>query len=58
MSETSIRPATEKDLEWLSNGPDQHQVEQQAQQEVERAITATGTPSHWRPVEIEESLMR
>jgi len=58
MSETSIRSATEKDLEWLNNGPDPSQVEQQARQELERAITATGTPSHWRPVEIEESLMR
>lgn len=58
MSENNIRPATEKDLEWLRNGPDPHQAEEQARQEVQRALTATGTPNHWRPVEIDDSLLR
>lgn len=58
MSENNIRPATEQDLEWLRNGPDPNLAEKQARHEVEKALTATGTPSHWHPVEIDETLLR
>jgi hypothetical protein len=53
-----IQIASEGDLEWLRNGPDPSQVEEQSQQEVEKALAATGTPSQWRPVDVDESLLR
>jgi hypothetical protein len=53
-----IRIATEDDLQWLRNGIDPEQLEEQVRKEIEEAQTATPTPRHWRPVEIDEALMR
>lgn len=53
-----IRIATEADMQWLRNGFDAEQLEEQIRKEIEEAQTATPTPRHWRPVEIEEALIR
>lgn len=48
-----IRIATEDDLQWLRKGFDPKQLEEQVREEIEEAQTATSTPRHWRPVEVE-----
>lgn len=53
-----IRIATEEDLQWLRNGFDPEALEEQVRKEIEEAQTATSTPRHWRPVEVDEALMR
>ena len=53
-----IRIATEEDLQWLRNGFDPEALEDQIRREIEEAQTATPTPRHWRPVEVDEALMR
>ena len=53
-----IRTATEDDLQWLRNGFDPVELEEQVRKEIEEAQTATPTPRHWRPVEVDEALMR
>jgi hypothetical protein len=53
-----IRTATEDDLQWLRNGFDPEELEEQVRKEIEEAQTATPTPRHWRPVEVDEALMR
>ncbi len=53
-----IRIATEEDLQWLRNGFDQDQVKQQIREEIKEAQTATPTPRQWRPVDVDEALMR
>jgi hypothetical protein len=45
-------------MQWLRNGFDAKQLEEQIRKEIEEAQTATPTPRHWRPVEIEEALIR
>jgi hypothetical protein len=54
----SIRDATEEDLQWLRNGFDPEHMAEQVRQEIEEAKTATPMPRHWRPVEVDEALMR
>lgn len=53
-----IRTATEEDLAWLRNGFNPDEIEAQISKEIEEAKTATATPRHWRPVEVDEALMR
>jgi hypothetical protein len=53
-----IRTATEDDLQWLRNGFDPEELEEQVRKEIEEAQTATPTPRHWRPVEVDDALMR
>lgn len=53
-----IRIATEEDLQWLRNGFDQDQFKQQIREEIKEAQTATPTPRQWRPVDVDEALMR
>jgi hypothetical protein len=53
-----IRIATEDDLQWLRNGFDPEQLEEQIRKEIEEAQTATPTPRHWRPVEINPRFLR
>lgn len=53
-----IRIATEEDLKWLDNGFDQEQLAKQVREEIEEAQTATPTPRHWRPVQVDDALMR
>jgi hypothetical protein len=53
-----IRPATDDDLMWLRNGFDPEQIAEQVRREIELAQTASPTPKHWRPAEIDEVLLR
>jgi hypothetical protein len=53
-----IRPATEDDLIWLRNGFDPDQMAEQIRLEIREAQTASPTPKHWRPVDIDEALLR
>jgi hypothetical protein len=55
---SGIRIAKEEDLQWLRNGFDPELMEKQVREEIEEAQTATPTPRHWRPVEVDEALMR
>ena len=54
----SIRSATERDLAWLCASPDPRRLAVIKAAEIESAITATATPSHRRPIEIDEAQMR
>jgi hypothetical protein len=53
-----IRTATEEDLQWLRNGFDPEQIAEQVREEIKEAQTATPTPRHWRPVEVDDALIR
>jgi hypothetical protein len=52
-NETQLDAATEKDLEWLHNGFDKAAMKALDELDLERAITATPRPKHWRPVKVE-----
>lgn len=53
-----MRPVADDDLSWLHNGPNPVKIEEMRQAEIEEARTATPTPRHWQPIEIDEALMR
>jgi hypothetical protein len=50
---TQILPAGDGELEWLHNGLDEEAIERSDSRDLERAIDASPTPKHWRPVEVE-----
>jgi len=54
----AIRPATVDDLRWLHNSPDPDVTAATAKSEIEEALSATPTPRAWRPVEVDEALLR
>lgn len=58
MSDHDIRPATREDLRWLHQEPDQEKISEMTEAEIAEARTATPTPRHWQPVEVEEVLLR
>lgn len=53
-----IRPATEADLVWLRNGFDPNQMAEKVRDEIREAQTASPTPKHWRPADIDGALLR
>lgn len=54
----NIGTTAEQDLRWLHSGIDPEEMEQQVRREIEEAQTATSTPRHWHPIEVDEALMR
>ena len=54
----NVRITAEQDLRWLHSGIDPEEMEQQVRREIEEAQTATSTPRHWHPIEVDEALMR
>jgi hypothetical protein len=56
--ERLIRPATPEDLHFLRARPDPERMAKIRDGEIRSARTATATPRHWQPVNIDESHMR
>jgi hypothetical protein len=56
--QTGIRPATEEDLLWLRNGLDHGRLAEMARVEIADALNSSSRPRQWRPVEIDEALLR
>ena len=53
-----IRAATSDDLQFLRAAPDPRRLAEIRELEINSARTATSTPRHWHPVEVDESHMR
>ena len=49
----SLRVADKEDLQWVNTGLDAEEIEERSQKEIEAALTASSTPGHWRPAEVE-----
>lgn len=55
---TEIRSATTKDLEFLNAQPDPQRMAQIKESEIRNARSATSTPRHWRPVDVDPAHLR
>lgn len=55
---SSIRPATPDDLQFLRAAPDPKRMAEIRAFEIHSARTATSTPRHWQPVDIDEAHLR
>lgn len=53
-----IRAATPEELSWIGREPNPAVMAEIAKVEITEALSATSRPRAWKPVEVEEALLR
>jgi hypothetical protein len=53
-----IRAATPDELSWIGREPNPAVMAEIAKGEITEALSATSRPREWRPIEVEEALLR
>jgi hypothetical protein len=52
----TLRVACEEDLRWVKSGIDAEEMEERSQKEIDATLTASSTPGHWRPAQVDKTV--